>query len=452
MLAKRLPWLREEGGFTLVLSLLVLLSLSVLSTALVVTSFTESRVSSVQLCHTQALFLAEAGVEEAIHRLNLRFPTQVTVNGVTFNAAIRDTGSLQPDWATRVFLCVYPPPGGSGNIEHTATVQPQGDWLNYSHPTNPDLALTIQHKLNGDGTVAISGDEPIHLISVSGRRGRAEREVLAEVHPDRWNPINAVLCEGYLKLSGSPTIAGAHGSVHTNGDMKIGGNADISGNATASGTITIAGNPSIGGEVIEGVPEQWIPDVKASDFRYMAEYILAADGRIHDTQGDTVSEDLGWSFSGSQWQMNENQPASGVYYIEGNASISGSPGTATTPWEATIIAEGSISFSGNSFMDSRSGGILLVAEGDANQDGFVDSDPVIELSGTADQQAANFDGAILSGGGIKVGGTPAVQGCLVAEGGLDIPLDLTGDPAITYNGTRYMLPYVRYQTYTWREK
>ncbi len=440
--------LRGEAGIALVLSFVVLLVLSLLALGVMVTTLTETQVASVQLWDTQALFIAEAGIEEAIQRLNLQFPTEITVNGETFNAAIRDTGSLDSDWAARIFLCVYPPPEGPESVEHTATIQHQSDWLGYSHATNEDLALTIQHKLNGDGTVATLDDEPINVIAVSGREALAKREISAEVYPERWRPNNAVLSDGPMSINGNPTIDGTSGSVHTNEDLTITGNPYISENATASGWITIAGNPTIGGDVRERTPEQWIPHVRAADYRDIAEYVLTRDGAILDSAGYPVFEDLGWKYSGQKWQVSGNSAEPGVYYVEGNAKISGNPGDPDSPWETTIIAEGWIQFSGTPFISARSGGILLVAQGDANQDGIIDKEPALEISGNPTAEAENYDGALLSAGNFKINGDPCVEGCVVSQG--ECPI--SGDPTITYNGTRYRFPYVRYQLSAWREK
>ncbi len=415
---------------------------------MVVTTLLESNVSSIQRWDTQALFIADAGLEEAVYRINLLYPTEVTVNGETFNAAIKDTGSLDADWATKVFLCTYPPPSGSGNVEHTATIQDQDSWLTYCHPSDEDLALTVSHKLNDDGTVATLDGAAINLVTVYGRKGIAKREVLAELYPERWFPNSALLCEELLDMGGNPDIDGTVPHVHTNGNMEIGGSPHIHGDARASGSIEISGDPTIDGEIIEGAPEQWIPNVRASDFYYMLEYRLDENGNIWDADGKPVSDDdFGWNFAGSKWKVT-GSCSSYVYYVQADVEVMGNPGTPENLWVTTIICEGCITFLGNPFMVANYGGILLVAEGDANGDGAVDNQPVIELSGTPSQQAANYAGAILSHGDLKIKGNPGVEGCLVAEGGIPIG----GNPDIVYNGTRYMWPYVRYHAFTWRER
>ncbi len=191
----------------------------------------------------------------------------------------------------------------------------------------------------------------------------------------------------------------------------------------------------------------WIPNVRAEDYYFMHEYRLETNGKIYDPDSVEVTDDLGWKYSGMQWKVSGNWAADGVFYIKTNASISGNPGEATDLWEATLITKGTITFTGTPFMEARYGGILIVAEGDMDGDGVSDSEPVIELSGTP-SQAANYQGAILSAGDLKVKGNPGIEGCLVAEGGIPIG----GNPTITYNGARYKFPYMRYQMCAWRER
>lgn len=439
--------LHEERGVALILSLLIVLTLSVLSAGLVVSSLTETKVSSVQLWDTEALFIAEAGIEEALYRVNLQYPTEVTVNGESFNAAIKDTGSWDTDWMTRVFLCSYPPPAGEGNCEHTATIQDMDSWLNYCHPTNENLALTVEHKLNGDGSIATLDSAPINVVTVQGRKGIARREVVADLYPERWHPNNALLCEEDMVVSGNPEIDGTVSHVHTNSNLEIPGSPHICGDATACGMIEISGNPDIEGDTASGVPRVWIPEVRAEDYYFMREYRLGRDGISYDREDNEIEDPKGWKYTGGQWRVGGNEAADGVFYVETNVSISGNPGEATDLWEATIITEGAIAFSGSPSMEARYGGILIVAEGDLDGDGVSDSEPVIELSGTP-SQVANYQGAILSAGDLKVKGNPGVEGCLVAEGGIPIG----GNPNITYNGARYKFPYMRYQMCAWRER
>ncbi len=440
--------LYEERGVALILSLLIIMVLSVLSASIVVTTLTESKVSAVQRWDAEALFIAEAGLEEVLYRVNLQFPTEVTVNGETFNAAIKDTGSWDTDWMTRIFLCSYPPPAGEGNCEHTATIQSENSWLDYSHPTDENLALSIQHKLNSDGTIATLDSAPINLVTVYGRKGLAKREVLAELSPDRWHPNSALLCEEDMVVSGNPEIGGTVGHVHTNSNMEIPGSPHIHGDASACGVVNISGGPTIDGDIIEGAREQWIPEVRAEDYEFMLDYRLCSDGMILDAGDNPVEVELGWNHTPGKWKVTGNSAADGVYYVEGNVEILGNPGSPEDLWEATIICEGCISVGGSPFMVSGYGGILLVAEGDANHDGVIDAEPVVEVSGTPSQHAANYSGAILSHGDLKIKGNPGVEGCLVCEGGIPIG----GSPIILYNGARYKFPYMRYGLAAWRER
>ena len=321
-------------------------------------------------------------------------------------------------------------------------------WLTYCHPTDEDLALAVRHKLNGDGSIAMLDGAPVNLATIYGRKGLAKREVLAELYPERWHPNNALLCEEDMVIGGNPLIDGTVAHVHTNSDLEISGGPHICGDATASGSIEISGSPTIDGDTASGVTKVWIPDVRAQEYYYMCEYILHDGGEAEDSAGNEIDpDDYGWKWSGGQWKVAGNKATDGAYYIEADVEIAGSPGTAEAPWEATLITEGCIKFTGSPVMEARYGGILIVAEGDEDGNGQVESEPVVELGGTPAQQA-KYQGAVLSAGDLKVKGNPAIEGCLVAKGGIPIG----GNPTIKYNGARYKFPYVRYKPLAWREK
>ncbi|HEU4345335.1 MAG TPA: hypothetical protein VFU31_27605 [Candidatus Binatia bacterium] len=89
-------------------------------------------------------------------------------------------------------------------------------------------------------------------------------------------------------------------------------------------------------------------------------YILNNDGKI--TVGGTCGSNglceggieliwpatpAGWEWDGTSWKVPSDSAANGVFYAETPVYVSGSPGTTSSPWEATIIARDSIEWSGN---------------------------------------------------------------------------------------------------------
>jgi len=230
--------LRNEKGTGLVLAILIIVALFVLGTSLAFLTRTDVSISKHQTQYVEAFYVAEAGIEEALARMALRFPTDISANGSTFNAAIRDTVlPANPDWTGRIFLCRPGQAPAAGEDEfHTVTVQNASDWLLYSSADDPDLAINIRHKWidrNGDGTRDlnelvrydasrmppqnfVSGDL-IEVVTVTGRKGTAERALLVEAtrYPLNVNAKAAVLSDGPVNYRGNVAICGHNHSLYT---------------------------------------------------------------------------------------------------------------------------------------------------------------------------------------------------------------------------------------------
>jgi hypothetical protein len=135
----------------------------------------------------------------------------------------------------------------------------------------------------------------------------------------------------------------------------VGGSANIIGNAHASGAYSQSGNPTITGTRQGGQPQITVPTVRASDHRPKANFILNNNGTMTTVaDGSTVACNPcagAWTFGAGRWSLGSNAvPTTGMYYVEGRVSISGSPGTPGAPATLGIIAEGSIDISGSADM------------------------------------------------------------------------------------------------------
>jgi hypothetical protein len=221
----------DERGAALVIAILTVVTLFALGMALMFLTRTDVNISKHQTLHVEALYVAEAGVEEALHRLGLRDPTMVTVNGTSMNGAIRDSVSpYDPNWRTRIFLCN---PGGEPAAPvgdtHTCTIQSNTSRLEYSSQSDAATALTIEHKwqdLDGDGVrengeiVLYDGSKyppenfatgsPVEIVTVTGRSATAEREVKVEAtrFPLNINARAALLCDMGVDVRGNVTVCG----------------------------------------------------------------------------------------------------------------------------------------------------------------------------------------------------------------------------------------------------
>jgi hypothetical protein len=175
---------------------------------------------------------------------------------------------------------------------------------------------------------------------------------------------DAILTNGQLSISGNATVQGQCGSVHTNNNLAISGHPTVTNAATATGTYTVTGNPSVGSGSGGSAPTETVPVINPTDFLNAAQaslpagylFQMKANGQVLNGAG-TVLATLSsggsynyWSYtagSPASWSLSGNSSAPGTYYFEGNATVSGSPGSQSTPWVTTLIATGHLIVSGS---------------------------------------------------------------------------------------------------------
>ncbi len=228
----------SERGAGLVLAILTIVALFAIGTTLAFLSRTEVNISKHQTQYAQALYVAEAGVEEALYRMELSNPTSITVNGGTFNAAIYDDSlPYDPGWRVKIFLCAPDevPTAPSGET-YTPTIQAAGSWLEYSSPDDASQAITIEHKwrdLDDDGVrepgeiVLYDGSRyppenftsgsPVEVITVTGHAGTAQRRIVVEAtrFPLNVNARAGLLCDRGVDVRGNVTVCGHNHRIDT---------------------------------------------------------------------------------------------------------------------------------------------------------------------------------------------------------------------------------------------
>ena len=253
-------------------------------------------------------------------------------------------------------------------------------------------------------------------------------------------PLPALITGGDLDMSGNVTIDGTEGNVHTNGNLTISGaSADVSGNAFASGTLT-CNDPcdQVHGTMSAGAAPLPLPAVRASDYRSYADYILTPAGLMTQSDGTPIVDcspngtpcknDYGLTFdSGSVTWSFVNDQVLGTYYVEGSADIAGA-GSASTPAQVSIIAEGSIDVGGNTYLNPDSPELLFVTDVD------------LDISGGGATGAVNAQGQILVHEQLDISGSPDITGQIIVENAANTPgspvtsNSISGNPTITYNG------------------
>ncbi len=200
--------------------------------------------------------------------------------------------------------------------------------------------------------------------------------------------LPAIVSNGDLIVKGYVAITGTNGSVHSNKKLALSGTPTVSVDATASSTYSESGNPTVGGQLGGGRPQIAVPPIAAIDYKPQADFILKSNGLMTDQGGGVIcdaSADMDacqnagylWKFDGAAdgWRLNTNNQAvpgnHNIYYVEGDARLSGSPGTLADPLDISIISEGSISASGNPIIEANSPAFLFVTDHDVKISGNV---------------------------------------------------------------------------------
>jgi hypothetical protein len=405
------PWrlASDERGFILPLALIVLVLLAAQSAALLALGGSESRIAANHLHGTQALFLAEAGIEDGFAAL-MSAPALL-------NAAPEFPAAL---------------PGLSG--------------------PGPTLASIGTYEV----TYQRAGPDTVRLIvTATTSIGGAERRLRATV-TRHFLPRHAILAAGSLAVDEHPSIHGRCGSVHADGDVAITGSSTrIDGTATAAGAArgsslapdgsVIAASGGLGRIAPPAITAAGLLATAQSDpVAAIALYELDRNGRALRWNAttrafETVADPalLGaWQWTAAspgqppRWRFGGGPGASGTFYVEGDVDVSATAGTGA-PWAVTIIAArtyaadaasgGTIHVGGQPQLAAHLPGLLLAADGD------------IALGGTADTGHTSYAGVIVARGRIDVGESPTIHGALVAAGAAAAASRIAGSPTITFD-------------------
>ena len=272
-------------------------------------------------------------------------------------------------------------------------------------------ATMMDDPVDGDGDpLADSNWRFLVRCSAETARGsRATVDFVVKYLP----PLPAVTMNGNSVIQGGPTATGACGDIHTNGNVSVSGTITVNDHLTTSGTSSGSGTVVNGSGTIVGVepvPEPIpIPTMTAAEYCPGAGYVLRADGNILDRStgiytlaiGTVV---LGWSRTSAApvvWTSNSSI-ASGSFCVEGNATISGNPGTTSTPVPVTIYATGSVDVSGNPNLGAYENNIVILADGD------------LYIRGNSN---TNYNGILYGGSNCRASGNLNLTGQFLCQSG-----------------------------------
>lgn len=455
------PGPASERGAALIGVLLLLMMMSALVAALSVNGQTETFIARNTMAATQAQLAAEAGLNHGVEVV-----TNYIFRWKTHNCGAGGGGGVDSGVAAAVntFLagsdatsCDTPAGAADGSTE--GFLEAMGIPVATRLDITDGIEAEYEVEITDDDDLAAAEDmDPANdvngiLVVRSTGYSRDGTKVVLEALVSPLS-LPAVVTDGDLTIAGNVDITGpaTQTAVHANADLTFdGGTSDVTGNVTATGEID-CDDPcdNVSGTVTEGSTEIPVPDVHASDYLVWADYILTSGGTLTDASGTVMCTSDGttscnewtWSSGTGTWTLNSSTVPSGTYYVQGHATVSGSPGTVKSPAVMSIVAEGSISITGSPKLKPETTELLFVTDQD------------LKILGTIDLvgESVTVEGQMLVQGQVDIGGNAALDGQLIVNnedvGDLVTTNQIHGNASITYSGT---LGTGTYYVSSWRD-
>ena len=380
-----LDTVNNERGNILVIALLLVFATCIIGGAVAMMSSTDLKISGNQELGTQAQFVAEAGLAEAMHRLSVAYPTNVTIGGKQVNISISDQLPIDPDYKAYIQLTA---PGDNptfvGNTMTAGTLQDlNGDFLDYSKDSGTDEVLMVEHKwtdLDADGTrdageivlydpnksppTNYATGNPIDVVTVTGRSGTARRTVEAEVTHMRlkFKTNGALYTDKACTVSGSSVFCGYNHNVAMPAGTVLNAcfayhltSGNLAGVATTGDVVDQKGANKTEGQPVTNtdVDNLWytLPEALGITQNECNDLLANADNTsiVDDLEGITyiqgnalISTKMsghGLIYCTGDVIINGGFEYWGMIYIEGDCKIVG------TPWiMGTVMVKGSADF------------------------------------------------------------------------------------------------------------
>jgi Tfp pilus assembly protein PilX len=451
---------RSERGIALVVVLLLMAVLSGLATGFAMNGQVESSMAHNEVYYAGARAAAEAGMNRAIEAIRMDTTRNLLTGPDNAVDALNPASAVNADNGQVGMLLNGVSPyalDATGQYSYTIQVFDDDDPALYATPlTGAQLAAMGNGAMpaeNGNGYVdtndqlliRATGFGPSNTVVTLSRVLLSQENVA--VPPPSLNP--AILVNGNLNIGGNITVQGLAGSVHANGDLAVdGASATISLNATASGDFTAKSkNFDAGGAEGGGYANINVPDIHASDYDHLANFILHSDGTKTLADGVTACGVLcnGWTFGGGTWSITGNTAPTGTFFVEGAVSISGSPGATNNPIEMSVIATGSIDISGSpKFAPALGPPDAANPLGVPHKYQFI-TDGDLKIGGAAGMVDPDVEGQILVREQIHIAGNPRFRGRILVGDADDAHTlveanAIPGNPTFTYDGTLGALP------------
>ena len=379
--------LEGEGGSILVVTLLILFAVAVIGSSLAMISSMDLKISGNQRVTTQAFSVAEAGLNEAIHRIVIP-PTQATIGPWTGDISIGDAKPYDPNWETRIYLTdPGAAPAGGGSLVNTGTIQdPNQPYLMYSQPAGVEGVLSVQHKWEDRNADTVRDPDeivlydpkqvppenftsgfPVEVITVTGQWGNATRSVQTELTKKTMlaRSLGAMYIDKAIDVNGSPTFCGNNHDITIPVGLKppactvwhlpTGG---LVGVVTTGDDVDVSGTPNILGDptpmdTASTNPFYTLAETLGISDPELAQLLAGADFTAIPATGDPWD---GITYIVGDADVNNNRVGSGLLYVTGNLG-----GNGDFSYKGIIFVEGDLDLQGGPWI---LGSVIVKGTGD----------------------------------------------------------------------------------------
>ena len=374
----------NERGNVLVIACLLVFATFIIGGTVAMMSSTDLKISGNQEMGTEAQFVAEAGLTEAIHRLSLPYPTEVQIGGQPVNISIQDALPIDPAYKAYIMMTAPGPnPDIQGSVMTAGTVQDLGgDFLDYSRNAGTDEVVTVEHKwedLDADGAREageivlydplqvppenFTKGNPVEVITVTGRSGTGRRMLQTEVTRLRlkFRTNGALYTDKAIDVTGNSCFCGYNHDINTAPGTVLNAcygkhlNDHLAGVATTGDVVNQGGSNTTDGQPVTNTDATnlWptlaealgITQAECADMLAEADNTSIADliDGITYIQGDAkVNASVvghGLLYVTGELTINGGFQYWGMIYVEGDCKIVG------TPWIlGTVLVKGTSDF------------------------------------------------------------------------------------------------------------
>jgi hypothetical protein len=371
---------RDERGITLVLALWMLVFLGILGAAANVVSRTDIGISRSLRNETTAFYVAEAGLQRALGKINteifwadnLADPLDAFAGDNAFGLGTYTVAVYRDDpipEAIRVRSTGFVNGSNAASTVEAVLLPAPFDVMQYASFTCGNALFSSSDPTHIDGNVYASG----HL-----NMGSAGADVTV-TNGDAFSM-------GNITLMGSSSV---QGNALANGNISLSSAAplNVSGDATVGGGSGGAG--AVGGTLTTGVLPLPVQDECTND------QIAAGAVTQEDIQG--YRDNAGTVLGAVTLNAGDAFPYTGIVHITGNFKVNGD---ATFPGDVIIVADGNVSIDAGLSSSPPGSELLLLMESSNLQ---VKNGANVVVDGSIQLGAASQDGGSITGGNLIVG-------------------------------------------------